>query len=47
MGYADKHNGYLVPTDKEEVTYESLIQLLKPSMYEKTVEIMKNILDWT
>ena len=44
MGYADKHNGYLVPTDKGEVTYESLIQLLKPSMYEKTVEIMKNIL---
>jgi len=44
IGYANEYTGYLVPEDKGEITYESLIQILKPSMYEKAVEIMKNML---
>ena len=44
VGYANEYTGYLVPEDRGEITYESLIQLLKPSMYEKAVKIMKNML---
>ena len=44
IGYANEYTGYLVPEDKGEITYESLMQLFRPDAFEKVVEKMRNIL---
>ena len=45
IGYANEYTGYLVPEDKGEITYESLMQLFKPDAFEKATGTMRNILD--
>ncbi len=44
IGYTNEYTGYLVPEDKGEITYESLMQLFRPDAFEKVVEKMRNIL---
>lgn len=44
IGYANEYTGYLVPEDKGEITYESLMQLFKPDAFEKAVETMRSML---
>ncbi len=44
IGYTNEYIGYLVPDNKGEITYESLMQILEQGAFEEAISIMRDML---